>query len=105
MAEELNKIFDAMFIANALPARQWLPWEYVIPIIKQVSDVFAKFREQNRSYFNEHIQSLNPDHVRDVLDALVVQRNAMQAEGEMVSFTDQHAAAIIMDIVLRKAKS
>ncbi len=67
--------------------------------------MFEVFREQNRSYFNEHVQSLNPDKVRDVLDALVVQRNAMQSEGEMVSFTDKHASAIIMDIVLRKAQS
>ncbi len=104
LAEETNKIFDANAVANALPARKWLPWNYVIPSMRHISHVYKTFREQNRNFFNEHMQSLDPDHIRDILDAMVVQRNAMQVEGETINFTDRHAAAVMMDIVLGKLK-
>ena len=32
-----------------------------------------------------------------------MERKAMDAEGEVIKFTDQHAAAIIMDIALGKS--
>lgn len=100
MVDEINEAFDISFLANTLPARKWLPWGYVFPRIKQLTKMFAYFHKQNRQYVSEHKKSFNAEHVRDILDALLVQQKKMDAEGESVKFTDKHAAAIIFDIAL-----
>ena len=103
MVNGITEAFDISFLVNTLPARKWLPWEYVFPRIKRITEIFAYCNRQNRQYFNEHLKSFNPEKVRDILDALLVERKAMDAEGEVIKFTDQHAAAIIMDIALGKS--